>query len=136
MMNHKARVLMQDAVARWMKDGGFERHLRKSTRQYQKRRKSMVDMLNSFVDEGVSIKFSIPKGGMALWIDVGNYAEEIACLAKRQDIFLLSEKAFNLHAEDNENKFIRLGFAGQSEDKIKEGLLLLKPLLSKVYLDI
>jgi GntR family transcriptional regulator/MocR family aminotransferase len=131
MMNHKASVLIQDAVARWMKDGGFERHLRKSTRQYQKRRKCMVDILNSFINEGINIKFQIPKGGMALWIDVGNNAEEIACLAKQKGIFLLSEKAFHLHGENNENKFIRLGFAGQNEDKIKEGLQLLKPLLFK-----
>lgn len=129
MINHKANVLLQDAVARWMKDGGFERHLRKATRQYQKRRKCMVDMLNSFVDEGINIKFTVPKGGMALWVDVGHSAEEIACLARESDIFLLSEINFHLHEQNNENKCIRLGFAGQSEEKIKQGLLLLKNLL-------
>lgn len=129
LMNHKANVLLQDAVARWMKDGGFERHLRKTTRQYQKRRKCMVDMLNSFIDEGINIKFTMPKGGMALWIDVGKNAQEIADLAKKQGIFLLAENAFHLSPENDENKFIRLGFAGQSEEKIKQGLLLLKPLL-------
>jgi len=130
LMNHKANVLLQDAVARWMKDGGFERHLRKSTRQYQKRRKCMVELLNGFIEEGLKIKFTIPKGGMALWINVGNNAEEIACLAKKQGIFLLAENAFHLNPKKNENKFIRLGFAGQSENKIRKGLLLLKPLLA------
>ncbi|MBL4940763.1 MAG: aminotransferase class I/II-fold pyridoxal phosphate-dependent enzyme, partial [Colwellia sp.] len=129
-MNHKANVLIQDAVARWMKDGGFERHIRKSTRRYQKRRKCMVDMLNSFVEEGLSIKFTIPKGGMALWIDVGKKAEEISVLAKNKGIFLLAESAFHLSPQNDENKFIRLGFAGQSEEKIKQGLLLLKSLLT------
>jgi len=128
-MNHKANVLLQDAVARWMKDGGFERHLRKSTRRYQRRRKCMVDILNSFIDEGLSLEFVIPKGGMALWVNVGNRAEEIAELAKSNGIFLLAESAFHLNHQNNENKFIRLGFAGQSEEKIKQGLLLLKPLL-------
>lgn len=129
LMNHKANVLLQDAVARWMKDGGFERHLRKTTRQYQKRRKCMVELLNNFIDEGINIKFTMPKGGMALWVDVGKNAQEIADLAKKEGIFLLAENAFHLSPENDENKFIRLGFAGQSEEKIKQGLLRLKPLL-------
>ena len=90
----------------------------------------MVDMLNAFVDEGLNIDFVIPKGGMALWVNVGKNADEIADLAKRNGIFLLAESAFHLHQINNENKFIRLGFAGQNEEKIKQGLLLLKPLLA------
>ena len=129
LMNHKANILLQDAVARWMKDGGFERHLRKSTRQYQKRRTCMVDMLNNFIEEGINLKFTVPKGGMALWINVGYNAQEIASLAKKQDIFLLAENVFHLTPDNDENKFIRLGFAGQNEEKIKQGLLKLKPLL-------
>jgi GntR family transcriptional regulator/MocR family aminotransferase len=129
LMNHKANILLQDAVARWMKDGGFERHLRKSTRQYQKRRTCMVDMLNNFIEEGINIKFTVPKGGMALWVNVDKNAQEIACLAKEQDIFLLAENSFHLSPDNDENKFIRLGFAGQNEERIKQGLLKLKPLL-------
>ena len=90
----------------------------------------MVELLNAFIEEGLNIKFTIPKGGMALWIDVGGKAQEIACLAKKQGIFLLAENAFHLNPKNNENKFIRLGFAGQSEEKIRKGLLLLKPLLA------
>jgi len=131
LINHKANVLLQDAVARWMKDGGFERHLRKATRQYQKRRKCMVELLNAFIDEGIAIEFTMPKGGMALWVNIGKNAQEIADLAKSQGIFLLAESAFHLNQKNNENKFIRLGFAGQSEAKIKQGLMLLKPLLNK-----
>ena len=66
---------------------------------------------------------------MALWINVGRNAENIARAAKDKGIFLLAESAFHLTPKNDENKFIRLGFAGQSEEKIKQGLLLLKPLL-------
>jgi len=131
LINHKANVLLQDAVARWMSDGGFERHLRKATRQYQKRRKCMVELLNDFIDEGIAIEFAIPKGGMALWVNVGKKAQKIADAAKNKGIFLLAENAFHLDQINNEDKFIRLGFAGQSETKTKQGLMLLKPLLNK-----
>lgn len=132
MINHKANVLLQDAVARWMKDGGFERHLRKVTRLYQKRRKYMIDMLNAFKKEGFDISFTQPHGGMALWVNVGSRAKEIAQLARQQDIFLLSEEAFCLALQNSTDQFIRLGFAGQCEAKIQQGLLLLKPLLNKL----
>lgn len=129
LMNHKANVLLQDAVARWMKDGGFERHLRKSTRQYQRRREFMIDILNGFISEGAKIQFTIPKGGMALWINVGSNAKEIALKAEKMGIYLLAENAFHLSKANDKNKYIRLGFAGQSEEKIEQGLQLLKPLL-------
>lgn len=129
LLNHKVNVLLQDAVARWMKDGGFERHLRKATRHYQKRRQYMVELLTQFIEEGLNIEFSIPAGGMALWINVGGNAKKIAELAKQQGIYLLAEHAFHLDKNNDQDKFIRLGFAGQDEHKIEQGLLLLKTIL-------
>jgi len=133
LMNHKANVVLQDAIARWMKDGAFERHLRKATRIYQKRRKCMVEQLNSFKEQGVNIEFTIPPGGMALWVNVGNNAQHIAHLAREKGIFLLAENAFHLEENQDKDQFIRLGFAGQNEEKIVQGLALLKPLLNLSY---
>ena len=129
LLNHKVNVLLQDAVARWMKDGGFERHLRKATRHYQKRRQCMVNLLTQFIDEGLNIEFSIPAGGMALWVNVGGNAQKIAELAKQQGIYLLAEHAFHLDQNNNQDKYIRLGFAGQNEQQLKQGLLRLKSIL-------
>ena len=132
LINHKVNVLAQDALARWMKDGGFERHLRKATRLYQKRRQCMVELLNEYIDEGLNIEFTVPAGGMALWVNVGGNALQIARLALQRGIFLLAENNFHLDKTQDQNKYLRLGFAGQSEAKIREGLLLLKPLLNLV----
>ena len=88
------------------------------------------DSLNSFIKEGLDIKFTIPAGGMALWVDVGKNAENISTLAKEKGLYLLAENAFHLDNKNNQDKYIRLGFAGQSEEKIHQGLLLLKPLLN------
>jgi len=131
LINHKVNVLAQDALARWMKDGGFERHLRKATRLYQKRRLCMVKLLNEFRDEGLEIEFTVPAGGMALWVNVGGSASKVEKLALQQGIFLLAEKHFHLHKSNDQDKYLRLGFAGQSEEKIRAGMLLLKPLLIK-----
>jgi GntR family transcriptional regulator/MocR family aminotransferase len=130
-INHKANVLLQDAVAKWMKDGAFERQLRKATRIYQKRRQCMVNILNSYKDEGFDIEFTIPPGGMALWVNVGKNAQQISLLARNEGIYLLAENSFHLNNDDDEDKYIRLGFSGQREDEIQQGLALLKPLLNK-----
>lgn len=93
----------------------------------------MVDLLTQFIDEGLNIEFSIPAGGMALWVNVGGNAKKIAELAKQKGIYLLAEHAFHLDENNDQDKFIRLGFAGQDEFKIREGLLLLKAILKPFF---
>jgi GntR family transcriptional regulator/MocR family aminotransferase len=66
---------------------------------------------------------------MALWVNIGENAQHVAQLAKQQSIFLLAENAFHLDKNNDQDKYIRLGFAGQDEQKIRQGLLLLKSLL-------
>jgi len=129
-VNHKVSVVLQDAVARWMKDGAFERHLRKTTRTYHKRRQCMVVQLNILQTQGIDLTFDIPAGGMALWVNVGHNAEKIAQLAKDNGIYLMAESSFHLDRANNQDKFIRLGFAGQTEEKIIQGLQKLKPFLN------
>jgi GntR family transcriptional regulator/MocR family aminotransferase len=129
LLNHKVNVVLQDAVARWMKDGGFERHLRKATRHYQQRRRCMVELLTQFINDGLEIEFSIPAGGMVLGVNIGGNAQQTAELARQQNIYLLAENAFHLNEENNQDKFIRLGFAGQNEQQITRGLHLLKSIL-------
>ena len=88
--------------------------------------------LNSIKSEGYYIEFTIPPGGMALWVNVGRNAQKISLLARDKGIFLLAENSFHLRHENDEDQYIRLGFSAQSEEKIQQGLTLLKPLLNKV----
>ena len=81
----------------------------------------MVNLLTQFIDEGLNIEFSIPAGGMALWVNVGGNAQKIAELAKQQGIYLLAEHAFHLDQNNNQDKYIRLGFAGQSIEQFNIG---------------
>lgn len=122
MLNHKANVVVQDAVSRWMRDGAFERHLRKTTRIYQKRRELMVQLLGKYQNLGIKLTFSVPPGGMALWVNVGKNALQISQEASKQGIYLLAENSFHLDNKNNKDQFIRLGFAGLNEEKIHKGL--------------
>lgn len=89
----------------------------------------MVELLSQFIEDGLEIEFSIPAGGMALWVNIGDKAQKIAERARQQGIFILAEHAFHLDQNNDQDKYIRLGFAGQNEQQLKQGLLRLKSIL-------
>ncbi|MCI2284911.1 hypothetical protein L3081_17840 [Colwellia sp. MSW7] len=75
------------------------------------------------------MNFPFLLGGMALWVNIGDKAQKIAEVARQQGIFILAEHAFHLDQKNDQDKYIRLGFAGQNEQQLKQGLLRLKSIL-------
>ncbi len=127
LVNHKSNVLIQQTVARWMKGGGFECHLRRMTRLYQQRRDAMINHLIEYQNTGLPIKFIIPDGGMALWVDTGKSIWGLKQKLLDKQVYVQTECEFNLSGiagiEDQKNyRFIRLGFAAMDEVKAKKGL--------------
>ena len=121
-VNHKPNVLMQSAIGRWMKDGAFERHLRRTGKKYQQRRDNLVQQLNRYRQQGIALDFHQPAGGMALWLDIKQDAAQVEAYARDHDIFLLGESHFHLVPKNDENRYIRLGFAAMDEEKLNRGL--------------
>lgn len=123
--NHKPNVVLQDAIARWMADGAFERHMRKLTRTYEQRRDFMADQLQRLCASGIDLSYKVPDGGMAVWIKTPYEADELAQKAWQKSVFIQSEGDFHLDKNDSENRFIRLGFASMDEQHIEQGLSLI-----------
>jgi GntR family transcriptional regulator/MocR family aminotransferase len=130
MICHKSNVLMQAALARWMENGGFERHLRRTTRVNLQRRDHAVWVLKKHP----CFEFDIPDGGMALWVklkqgsDINQGAPSAESLAKKcqqMGIYIQHERQFQLNKKCQNDCFIRLGFAGMSENKFAAGIELL-----------
>lgn len=143
-MNHKCNVLVQQAVAKWMQQGGFEAHLRRMTRLYQKRRDFMVQQLRSFQEQGLPIHFEVPAGGMAIWLDTGKSIVGLKEKLLAQQVYLQTEVEFNRFIEipdessshlasklpanvasrfsEKDYRFIRLGFAAMNETEVSQGL--------------
>jgi len=144
LMNHKSNVLIQQTVAKWMQQGGFEGHLRRMTRLYQKRRDFMVSLLQGYQQQGLPIHFEIPAGGMAIWLDTGQSIVGLKEKLMAKQVYLQTEIEFsrtsNLSddlcesSEDNlisnlvsdalekDYRFIRLGFAAMNETEVEQGL--------------
>jgi len=114
--------ILQEAVARWMEDGGFERHLRRMRRTYEERRNAMLDTLEVLRARHKRHEMSwiAPDGGMALWMDVGQSSKRVAAQADQENISINPELRFRL--DGRVGTHIRLGFSGQTPDENRRGL--------------
>ena len=121
-VNHKVSVPMQDAIARWMQAGDFERYLRKTTKMYHQRRDFMVQQLTHYQGLGKVKSFTVPDGGMAMWVELNQSAKLLAEKAASNSIFIQQEDQFLVDKMQSRDRFIRLGFAGMSIDNIELGL--------------
>lgn len=124
-IDHKNDVIMQHAISLWMKDGGFERHMRRLTRTYHKRRDHMVSELNA-LKRHYHLEFKIPDGGMAIWLNTYSDTRELINKAQRHDIYLQTEKYFQL-CSSQKHSHIRLGFSGMEPTKQSQALKYLFP---------
>jgi GntR family transcriptional regulator/MocR family aminotransferase len=113
-------ALMQDAFARWMRDGGFLRHLRRTRRTYAKRRDAMLATLAAAQARGAALDFAPPEGGMAVWLGTPWDTERLAAAAEREGLFVQPEAPNRL--DGGPGRHLRLGFAGHTPEEAAAGL--------------
>jgi GntR family transcriptional regulator/MocR family aminotransferase len=124
-------IFMQDAIARWMDGGGFERHLKRMRRVYEERRDAMVAGLEAGKRRGLPLAWSVPDGGMALWLDSGVDSEAAAREAATRGVYVASESEF--HPGAHPGTHLRLGYASQTPEEIGAGMGLLMEAVESVY---
>lgn len=112
--------LMQDAVARWMRSGGFERHLRRTRRVYEERRDALIECLETGRRGGLPLSWIPPDGGMAVWLNIGADARKAAKLADQEGIYVSHEGEHQLIR--GPSRHLRLGFANQTPEEIRPGM--------------
>jgi GntR family transcriptional regulator/MocR family aminotransferase len=104
---------MQAAIARWMKAGGFESHLRRMRRTYHSRRDAIVEDLYRWKKRFESLEFVEPDGGMAVWMNIGVDSSKFSSRADKASILVNPEQSYRL--DGRAGTHLRLGFAGQTE---------------------
>lgn len=113
-------ILLQDTLARWMRAGGFERHLQKTRRHYEKRRNTLNECLTQMKVRGASISWDIPNGGMAIWAKANNDSTQIADRARKEGILIGHE--FEYGVQQKMGKGLRIAFARLTPEEIKKGI--------------
>lgn len=120
-VTRQSNLFLQEAVARWMDDGGFERHLRRMRRVYQERRDVLVGALAAGRARGLPLDWSVPDGGMALWLDCGKDSDLIAREARARGVLVLPESRYRCNASGR-GTHLRLGYASRAPEEIRAGM--------------
>ncbi|MBN9415810.1 hypothetical protein ABS71_00205 [bacterium SCN 62-11] len=112
--------LAQEALAGWMAEGGFERHLRRMRRHYEARRRAMSQALAEWDPQP---PIHLPQGGMCFWLDTGVDSQKLSELVRKDGVEVQPGAAYRLDGQPSQH--LRLGFAHPTIQEIQEGLALL-----------
>lgn len=126
LVSRQTDCLSQIGLSAWIKDGGFERHLRKMRRIYEGRYFHMMKELER-IQTHSSISWSPPTGGMSIWVNFHRDSRKLADLAKKKGLFFQEEKTMDYLGSSGTH--LRIGFAGVNEKEITEGFEVLRGLL-------
>lgn len=116
-------LLIQDAIAHWMRSGGAVAHLNKTRRVYQKRMENLLQLLQQHKQEGLDLDWQAPDGGMAVWVRTPWNSTLLYELAQQQGILFQHEAECRIDGRDGPH--IRIGFARHTEKEMAEGLKVL-----------
>jgi GntR family transcriptional regulator/MocR family aminotransferase len=94
-------AITQAAVADWIEQGGFERHLRRARRTYRARRDSALAAIGTLQAHGVDVSAVAPEGGLALWTRWdGIDTWDLAVRARERGVLFLPERVLRLEASN------------------------------------
>jgi DNA-binding transcriptional MocR family regulator len=99
LLNISTASIIQIAVARFLKDGGYERHLRSVRKTLSKQVTAMREAILKYFPPGTRV--TRPTGGYLMWIELprGIDTEEIYYLALKQDILIAPGDLFSVKSK-------------------------------------
>ncbi len=105
------------AVAELIEDGELQRHVRRTRREYNKRRLVLAEALTQQLGDRVS--FSLPTGGTGIWVKANDEVDVEAWLVRA--IGTASRSSARSFTFDGESRpFVRLGFASLNKKELDE----------------
>lgn len=102
-------TLTQTAIANFLENGAYDRHLRKTRQAYQENLARCVALIQQYFPE--QTKCSQPQGGFLLWVELPESIDALAIYqqAAQQNIVIMPGQAFGLH--DRYHNYLRINYA-------------------------
>ena len=111
--------LLQRALALFMRDGHFAKHVRRMKAAYQAKHKTLMKAVQENLGERVEIIGQ--KAGLHILLDIGDRnAEDLTRRAKQKGVRIYSPARH--WAGEHPGSYVMLGFGGLSEKQIQEGI--------------
>lgn len=110
--------LSQWIIHSFLMNNNYEEYLNGLRKSYQRQRDLMIEAIK--VELGEVVRYSIPQGGMFLWLKLINGEDAMALLmrCKKRGVLFVPGIVFG---EGNENT-LRLNYSNASSDEIKKGI--------------
>jgi GntR family transcriptional regulator/MocR family aminotransferase len=123
--------ITQAAIAAFIEDGGFERHLRRSRQIYRERRDAAFAAIDVARRAGCDVECRLPEGGLSLWtrwpsIDTG----KLALLAREQGVLFVPEWVVRLRAPAGTLHGARIAFSRSTPAEIVRAIAIVAELTS------
>jgi GntR family transcriptional regulator / MocR family aminotransferase len=118
-------TIIQQALARFMREGHFDRHLRRMRTIYAKKRQALIGAIREhFGDQATIIG---DKAGLHLLVKIKDKdAADLVQKAEQAGILVYSAAKYWFGNGGTPPSYILLGFGGMSEEEIREGVRALK----------
>jgi DNA-binding transcriptional MocR family regulator len=112
--------VQQEAVAEFIAQGSYERHIRKLRMQYQHSRDVMIDLVEELFPQGTRISY--PKGGYLLWVELPIEVDTVK-LNKRLEASNISiAPGVIFSASGKYRNCMRLNFAKKLDETMRQAL--------------
>jgi 2-aminoadipate transaminase len=116
-------LVLQAALAEFVADGGYDRHLARVRRVLRGRCEALVDGLRRTMPEGV--RWTEPEGGLQLWVELPAFVDTAELLADAVRGGVLFAPGFQFRSDPRPSSGLRLSFAMAGEDEIRRGVAVL-----------
>lgn len=129
-MDRQGDHVLERAIANLIQDGSLQRYLRKSKKEYKRRKEYFCRQLNErFTDY---LYFTEPEGGMAVWVQFKeNYPlSEVALSCKERGLHLSNGQSYNPPGRDL--NACRMGFATMNVGEIEKACNILEEVLKEM----
>ena len=119
--------VLERAMAELLDDGLLQRHMRKMLRIYQNRRMVLAEAVER--ELGGDVRFTLPSGGMSLWLsaDPALDVEAWGARAERHGVQFYPGRHYDFNGRARPN--LRLGFSTLDENELLEGVRRMKEAL-------
>ena len=113
-------TLAQFIIYEFVKDGKLDEHLAKIRELYAKRLKVMIEAMEHYFPP--EVKFTRPKGGMFLWVELPEKVNTTELLPKavEKNVAYIPGSAF--YPDGGGHNTMRLNYSKPTEDEIEEGI--------------
>lgn len=124
--NQSASLITQRAMAMFMNNGSFARHIRKMKKVYHEKHNALLQAIETQLGDSVEVIGSKAGLHILLQLNHNDNSQDLVRKAGEVGVKIYSPEKYWLEKADCPSSIILLGFGGMTEEQIKAGIGLLK----------